>query len=454
MPSDKPRQDGARDAADEQVGPSRSLVGTIVLLLASARSSMDPRKWLIGGLATLLVAAAGMVCDGWSETTQETTRWPWQADLGSLETVASGGHWLDDVADHPLKAVEQAAWNPRLLGRPVTDVVEPVVTIVAPKPTWSATAVAWTRFLAAILAWSVAGMMLVRMTAADVIRGKSLSLRDVTGFGARQAGSTLSAALISLVCFGAMWGLGVMAGLFARIPAVGPVVVSVLWFLPLLLGLLMTILTIGFVVGWPLMVATIGVEDSDGFDGFSHAHGYLTDRPALLTGTVVIAAVVGSVAAFVGWVVFSLTIWMAGASVAAGLNAFGDATGSPHTLEQLSSHVMPSFVDGGELPEGLVVVTATDGDAGTGVPGAATFGLFWIRMARLLLVGYVASLFWSLVTGVYLVVRESADGIPATRMWLQSDERGADIERDSAEGTPEAPGGAGPLDESSDAAEP
>ena len=56
------------------------------------------------------------------------------------------------------------------------------------------------------------------------------------------------------------------------------------------------------------------------------------------------------------------------------------------------------------------------------IPFSSTFLVFWVRVAHLLFVGYVGGVFWGVVTGLYLVVRDSADGIPMTQMWLESDD--------------------------------
>ena len=55
------------------------------------------------------------------------------------------------------------------------------------------------------------------------------SLAQAVGFGFRHSGSLLSASLISVSCFGVLWGLAVLGGLLAKIPSVGPLVVSLLW---------------------------------------------------------------------------------------------------------------------------------------------------------------------------------------------------------------------------------
>ena len=63
-----------------------------------------------------------------------------------------------------------------------------------------------------------------------------------------------------------------------------------------------------------------------------------------------------------------------------------------------------------------------ESDQPADIPFSSTFLVFWIRVAHLLFVGYVGGVFWGVVTGLYLVVRDSADGIPMTQMWLESDD--------------------------------
>ena len=387
-------------------------------MLAVVRSSLDPRRWLIGGLAAVVVAAGGGLLDNFSDS-EPQAEWPWQIELGALDGDRRAQLLPRATAEHPLSTTFRMLWNPRLVGRPLRDVMTPAVQVVGSRESWSETAVAWSRFLVSVVAWSLAGVMLVRMTAADVVRGESLTLVEVSGFGLRHSASLLSAVLISLSCFGALWGLAALGGLFAKIPSVGPLVVSLLWFIPLLLGLLMAFVAVGFVVGWPLMVVTIGIEDSDGFDGFSHVHGFLTDRPTLLAGHAVLGTILGSIATCLAWSVLSLTLWLAASSVSSGLDAF---TGGEGGLHSVSGGESTSLVGGREVPSGLVVSEAGPIGERSSVLFSSTFLVFWVRVASVLFVGYTASVFWAIVTGVYLVVRESADGIPITQMWIGADD--------------------------------
>ena len=62
------------------------------------------------------------------------------------------------------------------------------------------------------------------------------------------------------------------------------------WPFVLLLGLLMAILLIGALAGWPLMWATVGVEGTDAFDALSRSYAYTYQRPLRLLWYVLLAA--------------------------------------------------------------------------------------------------------------------------------------------------------------------
>ena len=47
----------------------------------------------------------------------------------------------------------------------------------------------------------------------------------------------------------------------------------------MLAGLAMSLILLGLAVGWPLMLASIAIEDADAFDAFSRVYNYLFARP-------------------------------------------------------------------------------------------------------------------------------------------------------------------------------
>ena len=57
-------------------------------------------------------------------------------------------------------------------------------------------------------------------------------------------------------------------------------------------AVVLAILAIGIVAGWPLMVAAVGVERGDSFQAISTAFSYLYQRPLHYAFYAVVAAVV------------------------------------------------------------------------------------------------------------------------------------------------------------------
>ena len=70
-----------------------------------------------------------------------------------------------------------------------------------------------------------------------------------------------------------------MFGLLYRVPgAIGVRIAGALAFLPLLGGLLMTLIVIGLALGWPLMPVIVAAEGEDGFDALSRSYSYVNQR--------------------------------------------------------------------------------------------------------------------------------------------------------------------------------
>ncbi len=75
----------------------------------------------------------------------------------------------------------------------------------------------------------------------------------------------------------------VILGLLMRV-SVFAFLAGLAWPFVLLLGLLMAILLLGALVGWPLMWATISVEGTDAFDALSRSYAYTYQRPGGFCG--------------------------------------------------------------------------------------------------------------------------------------------------------------------------
>lgn len=330
--------------------------------------ALDPRKLFLGALGLVLLAGG--------------------------KTLIS---WLPFASQPIPRAVKwnglsqwQHEWLTQLIG-PVESIVAPARVICQNGNSWASLGLAWTQLLWAVCVWSLIGGAITRMAALQFARHERVGIRAALRFSARQFLAYLIAPGLALSGIGLMAGfIAVLGGIGSLAPAQLGVVLSLLWGLFLLLGFLMAMMALGLSLGWPLMIAAISTEDSDGFDGLSRSFGFLYDRPWRAGVLVVAMGVVGSAGLCLLRVIFALTASIAGWSVAAG---FEDLT-TPTFLEYLLTDRPRSISFG-----------ASANDAGA-------FADYWVGLLSLLVKGYGPSFFWSATTVIYFLLRHSDDGTP------------------------------------------
>ncbi len=186
-----------------------------------------------------------------------------------------------------------------------------------------------------------------------------------------------------------------LLGLLLRMD-VGVLLGALVWPLLLIAGLLMAILLLGLVFGWPLMWATISAEGTDSFDALSRAYAYVFQRPLHYLFYAVVAALFGAL----GWLlvsnfaaaVINLTYWAAGW----GAGWDGDVAR------------IKSIIDGSESLGGI-------GGAG------ATLIHFWTGCVKLLAVGFLFGYFWTASTAIYFLLRRDVDATEMDEVFLDED---------------------------------
>ncbi|HID23706.1 MAG TPA: hypothetical protein EYP14_15095 [Planctomycetaceae bacterium] len=248
----------------------------------------------------------------------------------------------------------------------------------------------------ALCVWGVFAGAIARLAATQFAIDERLSLTTALDFSLRRFPSYMAAVLLPLVGVGFFWLACLIGGLVGRIPFFGDIFVGVLWFLPLLAGLLMALILVGVAVGWPLMIVAISTEGSDGFDGLSRAYSYVYNRPWYYLFLGVLMLVYGAAVIFVVWLVACLLAYLAGWSVASGL-------GSEKMRVLLQA--APALLGGKELLPGP---TISEVATGTATIGIVTVGL-WLRVVSLATVGFVFSFFWTAMTVIYFLLRKSDD---------------------------------------------
>lgn len=375
-------------------------------LLRASGLAIDPRKMFLGGMALILLAAGDWM-------------------FGFLPFAPN------TVIIHNIIRQDPSIYS-RLLGclgfgvphietwmsweavafallTPIRTLVAPARVIFQSDPSWSELAFAWTELLWALMVWSLIGGALCRMNALQFAVQKRISPWGALRFSQRQLQGYLVAPLLPFSAVLILQGFNYLLGLLASlIPDVGEIVLAIGWCVVLFSGFLMAMLVAGVLSGWPLMIAAISTEDSDGFDGLSRTFGYLFDRPwhAALAGflSLPIFAVLRLVVALL----VGLTVWLGAGAVERGYDA-----DSP--LPDATLITRPDLSTGN--PAGRFVETIDGyltGRRRLSLPdrGADLLVVAWVSIAAVLYAGFAPSFFWSAATVTYFLLRRSDDGTP------------------------------------------
>ena len=170
-----------------------------------------------------------------------------------------------------------------------------------------------------------------------------------------------------------------------------------LWPILLISGLVITLLLIGLIFGWPLMWPAISTEGSDSFDALNRSYAYVYQRPLHYLFYVVVASILGLLSwlfvenftAAVVWMTYWAASWGTGAS----------------RINELMSMRTPT---GEEL---------------TGMAYAGGWVIhFWTGLAKLFAVGFGFSFFWNANAAIYLLLRRNVDATEMDEVHLDADE--------------------------------
>jgi hypothetical protein len=232
-----------------------------------------------------------------------------------------------------------------------------------------------------VLVWSIFGTAIARHVALKLVGEDAPGIVGATWFGSRKWLPAFNSVLFVLVGILALSVPGAILGLAMRTEW-GLAFAGAVWPLVLLGAVVLAILVVGMIAGWPLMVACVGVERGDSFQAISTAFSYLYQRPLHYAFYALVALLVSIP-----------TLLVAG--------LFANATAD---LAMWAA----SFGMGHER-----TTTVLDGLAASG-PAAAAWGVkaigFWTRGLETLLSSFGWGYFWAIATAAYLLLRQDVDG--------------------------------------------
>ncbi|MDB5349168.1 MAG: hypothetical protein JWN86_415 [Planctomycetota bacterium] len=335
-----------------------------VRLLRGVGIALDARKMILAAVGLALLGA------GW-----ELLNWLFNRN-GTLVVGVDPEGVSDRMLGLPLSP-ESLAWA----------VAEPFRVLTAPFVGAFSTAPGVRSFVHAILAavwavavWGILGGAIARIAAVQQATGDRIGIVRAVRFALSRALGLVGAPLAPMIGIGFFAALCAPIGLLYRIPGpIGATVAGALAVLPLLAGLMMSLLLVGVAAGWPLMIATVAVEAEDAFDALSRAYSYVYSRPSRYAAYVLIswaAGVIGLlVVMFFAWLVVHLAQW-------------GLSFGGP------SNRIGGLFFGGPKI----------DGSTPARVHAA------WLTVVRLLTHGWIYSYFFTSATLIFVLLRHEVDG--------------------------------------------
>lgn len=399
-----------------------------LILLRAVRIALMARVLILGALGLIVTAMGWWVIDYvFASTTDPVVNGPqWQSTVSDWLWNASPEFSIVTSAQSADELFRQV--SSRLAEAPVSlwlYVTRPFINLFH----GDLTATGFIYFVLCgiweLVVWGLFGGAIARVAALKFTRDEAPDLPAAIKHAFSKMGSYSMAPLLAL-SGAAVFGLQLaILGAIMRVDFLA-MLAGFVWPFTLLLGLLMAILLIGALAGWPLMWATVAVEGTDAFDALSRSYAYTYQRPLRLLWYVLVAAVLAAVSMFIVKLFATSAISLGNWAVSWGLD---DST----YREIVAPLPAPIPVDGitGTVTIAEAAPAAGEGPilaspaANTELTGsrwmAAKAIRFWKSFLGALAAGYQAGFLFVAAVGVYLLLRKDIDGAEMDEVYVEDE---------------------------------
>ncbi len=302
-----------------------------------------------------------------------------------------------------------------------------------------------------LLIWGLFGGAITRIAALKFTRDEAPGLLAALKHSLSKWLSYSLPPLVALAGAGVFAIQLVVVGLLMRVDALA-FLAAIAWPFVILLGLMMAVLLIGALIGWPLMWATVSVEGTDAFDALSRSYAYVYHRPWRLLWYAIFSLFLAIASMFVVKLFASSAIGLGNWSIDWGLDN--------KTMRSVVAPDPPPIqapkIDLKPGPDASMEISIpspepTEQEEMTGLLSATKKVIgFWKGIVALLVAGYEAGFLWVAAVGIYLLLRRDIDGVQTGEVFVdQAEEYGMPrLVDDPATGVPEVDprGPAGPGD--------
>jgi hypothetical protein len=409
-------------------------------LFRSVRIALMARVLVLGAIG-LIVTTLGWRVIGWTFANVDPVvngwntairGWLWNDSGFSLDLSAGSTAEVFASAKENLAEAPAEAW---------LYVTSPFINLFDARLTVSGFICMLLACIWELLVWGIVGGAIARIAALKFTRD------EAPGFVAALWHAVSKLPAYSLAPLVALAGAAVFAaqlfvlGLIMNVDFFA-LLAALIWPFVLLLGLLMAILLIGALVGWPLMWATVAVEGTDAFDALSRSYAYVFQRPWRLLWYVAFSVFLAAVSMFIVKAFAISAVRLGDWSISWGLVEEERAP----LLGQRAPTVTPLLPPPGLAPPLLTPPLQDEApvaDSRWTIRNARRLIVFWQSLWTSLAAGYQAAFIWVSAVGIYLLLRRDIDGAELDEVFVeQQDEHGIPaLDEDESTGVPEvAPG--------------
>jgi hypothetical protein len=277
-------------------------------------------------------------------------------------------------------STETAARLTHRLSEPARVLLTPLFALLDPGRGWLAMLHGLLGLAWLIVVWGICGGAIARIAAVQEARMRQPGIAEAVRFAWGAGASLILAPCCPLIGLAFCSLTGLVFGLLYRVPG-GSAIAGTLLVIPLLAGLVMTLLIATLIAGWPLFHAAVATGAEDALDALSRTYGYISQRLLL----------------------FAAGIAVAWASGLAGLVLVDLLAGGAFRLTQWSLSLSG--------PGSTIAALFGMGHVDPSTFAARTHG-FWLGAVRLFMHAWVFSYFWTAAALLYLWLRHEVDGSP------------------------------------------
>ncbi len=414
------------NALSKAIADGKAFDAGVASQLAAARAKLESP---INGVSQERAKAIGARL-GTPKPSNRLATWVWFEDRGPNPVLAFGSPEQGGLFERFYTLVKSEI---TFALEPVSKVLLPFYYLVHPSASIGQRLFFLLVLGAIVSVWTLVGGMISRIAALEYTRKQTISLSKAFAYIKVRRENYLIAPWLPMVPGGVILLGMVVFGFFHMIPWVGDILFSGLgWVVMLVSGLVLAVISLGL-LGWPIMTVAISVDSDDAFAATTKPYSYLGQKGWLALGSGIFCTIYGSICLiFLCWL-GSIGIYLAkwGVSQTPGVVAVGRSPeflfiNAPTTFGWRTLLLDGARVDGNPVVEnGAIQPTRLESYRESLTANQRT-GAFlasgWLYLAVLPLIGVGYSLFWSFLTGIYLLLRRKVDDVEIRDIYLDEED--------------------------------